>query len=202
MTATRKQFKGILEFLGDECIHGYMHFRFWRSVNNAFMEMPDTRRRYSLFFKVTWAAHDDAALLYLTRLYDRNHDSVTIHRMLKVANSNVDLFKHAMPGQVTAEVESDTKLFEKTLDPILKRLKAHRDTHVSHNDRSLLDPEAPFPADRKLDRRQAESLYRITIETINKYSLLLDDSETIMDNVIGEERVELLFKDLRNLSRD
>lgn len=194
MSVSADKFEGILELLRDHCIRGYLHFRIWRRINDAFRDMPDQLRQFGLHMKMSWEAHDEIALLYLIRLLDRDSKSVGIHYLLRVARSNPHLFDHAQKQQLFDTVEKDQALLDGKLSDKLIRLKDHRDTHVAHSDKSLLSGNVELVPSRPLTRTDIEELYRAAIDIVNRYHRFYNDETWVMNDVVGEQATDWLFR--------
>lgn len=194
MSVTPGKLEDILKLLRDHCIRGYLHFRIWRRINKAFRDMPDQLRQFSLHMKMSWEAHDDIALLYLIRLLDRSSQSVGIHYLLRVARSNPQLFKHVQRQQLFDAIEKDQVLLDGDLSEKLLRLKDHRDTHVAHSDKSLLNGNVELIPSNPLTRTDIEELYRTAIEILNRYHRFYNDETWVMDSVVGEQTTDWLFR--------
>jgi hypothetical protein len=170
MSISAEKLEEMLSLLVKECTDGYLHFRIWRRINNAFIEMPKKLEQFKVFLIQTWLAHDQAALNHLIRILDRDSKSVSVHRLLNVAHGNTQLFQYVPRDQLLKVITEHKAKLNDELRDLIDNIKIHRVTYAMHLDEKLLSlPLAEILDNHPITRTNIEKLYCEAIAIIDSY---------------------------------
>ncbi len=157
--------------------------------------MPRKLDQFKVFLIQTWLAHDQAALIHLIRLLDRDSKSISVHRLLSVAESNSQLFKYVPRDHLLKVIAEHKAKLNDELKDLISNLKMHRVTYAMHRDEKLLSmPLSEILKSYPITRTNIDELYCEAIKIVDTYCQFYDNGERTMDSVIREEDMDWLFR--------
>jgi hypothetical protein len=142
---------------------------------------------------VTELAHWDSALLTLIRLLSRDKQSLTVDKLLCIAEGNWALFEHVERDVVLEKVRRDRARI-KELEPLLQKLKNVRDKYVAHLDASTLKQASRRIQGKDLhpiDRVEQVNLQGVAQSIVASYYEMYHDCE--FDFGLGEHSYSWLL---------
>lgn len=165
------------------------------------------------FFILTIRAHYDDALLTLSRILDRQKNSLSIWKFLNFVEQNREIFSEEVFSQrikdnpyheslieshesiTCEEIEEDRGKLGNLEDTITK-VKDLRDTILAHNDRRFI---IRGRISAKKHDVQREKLYRVIdtlFKILNRYSRAYNSS-TFSENILGEDDIGGIMDSIR-----
>ncbi|HSS79316.1 MAG TPA: hypothetical protein VLV54_21525 [Thermoanaerobaculia bacterium] len=203
MTYTKESFAQVLEVLADQCIVGSLHLRMTARISAA---LEDSSALESFYFPLvlTVDAFHNSSTLHLIRLFERDSASLTLHRLLRIAKANVQLFTAAPASRVLEAIVADEQRLASELEPLLSTLKARRDSYVAHLDqRHLLKGSIQEVSDLyPLSKKDIKELWHAAVSMVARYYLFFHDCEFHIDEVIGEEDMDWLLEALKEQEKN
>jgi hypothetical protein len=220
--ATSEEFGKLLDALADEIVSAGWHFKLHKALSSASIEYHLEFGQSPTFWGLTFAAHLDASIARLCKIYDQNNVSLNLRNFLDTISQNLSLFDIAEfrvrlkdnpfveslsqdPRKPdAAQLQADLSLVGNT-NPAVKKLVVWRNTLVAHRSPKLTTGQLNLTVQYPISLTDVEALINNARSILNRYSSLF--SASIQSSMlIGEDdfktTLEAVRMDLDRRKRD
>lgn len=185
-----------LKLLTDFTYQGLVHFRIWKRLIGMDGWVTDDEKTGKemapVFFAMSQKAHFETAFMHLARLVDVHDDTTNIGHFLRCVASEPKVFHKTEYEKIIKGVACDQNHLD-GLRNSLMAIKKRRDKFYAHIDRSLIKDTQKVFREWPLRAAEMENAFTLVGEILNKYSVFLDKSTTVM-GIIGEEDITKLLR--------
>lgn len=122
------KFEVWLNNIRNELVWATCHFKVWTQLWPSTEEIANVENHYLNFFRLTRKTHNDQFQLHLSKILDRQRDSINIFRLIEMIEKQPSL----LSDKNFDLSELKTKLSEK--EEIFNSLKTIRDKKLAHID--------------------------------------------------------------------
>jgi hypothetical protein len=149
------------------------HLTIGRGVGKMITDEPEISHAGPTFWALTIYAHLDAAQLLAFKLYDKRPETITVGRLLALAEANPQIFRHRTAAQVAASVKIARNQIASMKAP-LKRIHAKRNRVIAHLEQTAVH-----------DPAKVEAATRVTFSDLNEVFFF---AEGILNELAGAFR--------------
>jgi hypothetical protein len=192
MNQVREKTDKIISSLRDQLIQGWLSFHCAKNLHLAYTSNKIISARY--FFAVMFNLSKNETMLYFSKLFFSQRDSISLPFLLTHAKHNPRSFQNAIMDEIKKEVANDEKILD-NLSDIGDQVKEQRDLTIAHLDRKHINNPKSILMNPGVDMAKLESAYRTIFQILEKYSLFNDGPEHYileLEDTI-KEHVDYLF---------
>lgn len=208
-----EEFGKLLDALAGEIVSAGWHFKLHKALSSASTEYHLEFAQSPTFWSLTFAAHLDAAIVRLCKIYDQHNVSLNLRNFLDTISENLSLFEIAEfrdrfkdnpfveslaqdPRKPdTAQLQADISLVGDT-NPAVKKLIVWRNNLVAHRSPKLTTGQLNLTAQYPISLTEVESLITNARSILNRYSSLF--SASIQSSMlIGEDDFKTTIEAVR-----
>jgi hypothetical protein len=172
-TDPKAEFEKTLDALIHVLLTAKGHLTIGRGVGKMITEEPEISHAAPTFWALTIYAHYDAAQLLAFKLYDKRPETITIERLLALAEANPQIFRLRSATQVAAIVQTARNQLA-GLEAPLKKIHAKRNRIIAHLEQTAIH-----------DPAKVEAATRVTFSDLNEVFLF---AEGILNELAGAFR--------------
>jgi len=185
-TDPKAEFEKTLDALIHVLLTAKGHLTIGRGVGKMITEEPEISHAGPTFWALTIYAHFDAAQLLAFKLYDKRPETITIGRLLSLAEKNPKIFRHRTAAQVSAIVK--TALYQIAgLEAPLKRINAKRNRVIAHLEQTAVHDPAKVEAATRLTFSDLNGVFFFAEGILNELAGAFRDTAASFDLVGGTD---------------
>jgi hypothetical protein len=139
------EFMRLLNALADDIVIAHIHYQLYKDLRQALSDHPKVAAESKTFWQLTLNANIHTSTLTLSRVYDKEKNSIHLYSWLLTIRKNPHLFDLPQASQKPdkATLEKDIRLCSSD-DPQVKTLKNLRDKVIAHKDANLAITQKNF----------------------------------------------------------
>jgi hypothetical protein len=206
------EFERLLDHLQAEVGQAIDHWTMLENLIAALLEQESVLAQSNTFWQLTLRAHRDAAVLRLTRLYDKHGSALSLARFLHTVKSEKNRFgqeafkiRLASSPYVESQAADRAKFDDEQLDqdlesvsssdPLIKKLLDLRDVQLAHRNagKVVADSFSTLPG---LEGKEIKQLMERASQVVNRYSHFFRAS-TMAFRIVGHDDYQNLFQYVR-----
>jgi hypothetical protein len=177
---TESDLKKSLDKLFNEVVVGKAYLNIARGLGERLTADKALAMTAGTFFTLTLSALMVQSQLCAARLFDERGDSLSIHEMLRKAETHVASFKDATPEEALLSINDARQKLDAQAE-LLRRLKTRRDKVIAHLDlRASLSPGV-IAENIKLTYRELEQLFITAGDILNGVSGMYQGATTMLE---------------------
>jgi hypothetical protein len=127
---------------------------------------PEISHAGPTFWVLTICAHFDTAQLIAFKLFDKRPETITVGRLLSLAESNPQIFRHRTATQVSAIVQNARNELA-CLDAPLNRIRAKRNRVIAHMEQTIVHDMAVVEAETRVTFSDLNEVFLFTEGILN-----------------------------------
>ena len=190
----------VLNLLMEQIAQGLLYFYCARSLDKAFQQSGLMMRSY--FFSVVYHAAMNEAVLALSRVMKEHKDSVTIHYLFNLVESEQHLLALDGPETVRRSVADHKSRLEK-YQVLIESALEQRDRRGAHLDRKHVNtPSDVFKYPQGVNVSQLQECFVEVLDILNFYARYYDEAFVLshLESAI-EGDVDILLRWMREHGR-
>ena len=166
--ASAPTFHQMLAVLITEVIYGKAHFQITRMLKGTH---PAIVKTSPTFFSLAVGAHGDCTSLHAARIFDKQSEGASIHKLLALALKNAGTFKNASAMDVRKAVAEARRVVVE-LESLLVPIRTRRNETLAHvSARAFVDSDSYF-RDGQISYRQLDEVFNRTGAMLNEFFYL------------------------------
>jgi hypothetical protein len=208
-----EEFGKLLDAFAGEIVYAGWHFKLFKALTNVSTEYYREFAQSPTFWGLTLAAHKDAVLVRLYKIYENNDKSLNLQNFLHTISQNLSLFDIAefrdrlKDNPFVESLAQDSRKPDMTqlkadisfvcdANPSVKKIKIWRNNLVAHRSPELTIGDLNL-AKHPLMLEEIEDLINNAGSILNRYTKLFNASiQSSM--LIGEDDFMATIKSVRN----
>ncbi|MFQ5687485.1 MAG: hypothetical protein ACE5GV_12590 [Candidatus Scalindua sp.] len=208
--ATAKELNKLLDVLAQEIIDANIYHRLYLDILGSISENRDAFRQSNTFWHFVLISLNDARVLRLCRIFDKNSKSLNLYGLLEAIKRNIHYFKEdhfrerlkdnpfvemlAKENRMPSEEQLDKDiLFASENNPLIKKLTIWRNTIIAHRNVKVSLGQNQILKDNPLGDEEIKTLTDESFSIFNKYSNLYS-AASYSRKVVGHDDFKSLLK--------
>jgi hypothetical protein len=162
------------------------HLTIGRGVGRMITEEPEISHAGPTFWALTIYAHLDTAQLLAFKLYDKRPETITVERLLSLAEANPQIFIHRTAPQVTAIIDTARAQLA-ILESPLKQIYAKRNRIIAHLEQTTVHDPAKVEAATRVTFSDLNEVFFFAEGILNELAGAFRDTSASFDLIGGTD---------------
>jgi len=163
----KTEFEKTLDALIQVLLKAKAHLTIGRGIGQMVTDEPVISHVAPVFWGFTIYAHFDAAQLYAFKLFDQQRGTITIERLLSIAERNPQIFPHGSQAQLTAKIVTARRQIL-GMDKSLEKIDAVRNGIIAHMDQTFIHDPVKLAAETRVTFTDLNIVFMFTESILNE----------------------------------
>jgi hypothetical protein len=182
----KEEFEKTLDALIQLLLTAKGHLTIGRGVGRMITEEPEISHAGPTFWALTIYAHLDAAQLLAFKLFDKRPETITVARLLSLAEANPQIFVRRNLDQVNAIIETARKQLA-MLEAPLKLIHAKRNRVIAHLEQTAVHDPAKVEAATCVTFSDLNEVFFFAEGILNELASAFRDTTASFDLIGGTD---------------